>query len=74
MDAIVSFLFLLQPAVRTRRSDNSQEDLTVETVLSLFSTATSAKAIAKKMFPEVAQLLLAHAYQASELNAAPDFV
>jgi hypothetical protein len=36
----------------------------VENVLSLFSTVASAKAIAKKMFPEVAQLLLAHAYQA----------
>jgi hypothetical protein len=46
----------------------------VENVLSLFSTAASAKAMAKKMFPEVAQLLLAHAYQASELNAAPDFL
>jgi hypothetical protein len=46
----------------------------VENVLSLFSTAESAKAIAKKMFPEVAQLLLAHAYQASELNAAPHFL
>ncbi|CAM0911129.1 unnamed protein product [Alopecurus aequalis] len=57
--------YYVKPAVRTRRSDNSQEDLTVENVLSLFSTATSAKGIAKKMFPEVAQLLLAHAYQAS---------
>ncbi|XP_047073527.1 negative regulator of systemic acquired resistance SNI1-like isoform X1 [Lolium rigidum] len=55
--------FLL-PAVRTRRSDDTQQDLTVENVLSLFSTAASAKAMAKKMFPEVAQLLLAHAYQA----------
>ncbi|CAM0911127.1 unnamed protein product [Alopecurus aequalis] len=55
--------YYVKPAVRTRRSDNSQEDLTVENVLSLFSTATSAKGIAKKMFPEVAQLLLAHAYQ-----------
>lgn len=55
--------YYVKPAVRTRRSDNPQEDLTVENVLSLFSTATSAKAIAKKMFPEVAQLLLAHAYQ-----------
>ncbi|XP_051209101.1 negative regulator of systemic acquired resistance SNI1 isoform X1 [Lolium perenne] len=53
-----------KPAVRTRRSDDTQQDLTVENVLSLFSTAASAKAMAKKMFPEVAQLLLAHAYQA----------
>ncbi|KAL6624352.1 hypothetical protein ACP70R_031673 [Stipagrostis hirtigluma subsp. patula] len=50
-------------AVRTRRSDNSQQDLTLESVLSFFLTATSAKAMAKKMSSEVAQLLLAHAYQ-----------
>lgn len=52
-----------KPAVHTRRSDNSQQDLTLESVLGLFSTATSAKAIVKKMSSEVAQLLLAHAYQ-----------
>ncbi|KAK3152851.1 hypothetical protein QOZ80_2BG0164370 [Eleusine coracana subsp. coracana] len=50
-------------AVRTRRSDNSQQDLKLESVLSSFLTATSAKAIVKKMSSEVAQLLLAHAYQ-----------
>ncbi|KAL6624351.1 hypothetical protein ACP70R_031672 [Stipagrostis hirtigluma subsp. patula] len=50
-------------AVRTRRSDNSQQDLTLESVLSFFLTTTSAKAMAKKMSSEVAQLLLAHAYQ-----------
>ncbi|TVU01898.1 hypothetical protein EJB05_52639 [Eragrostis curvula] len=50
-------------AVRTRRSDNSQQDLKLESILSFFLTATSAKAIVKKMNSEVAQLLLAHAYQ-----------
>ncbi|GJM91008.1 hypothetical protein PR202_ga07342 [Eleusine coracana subsp. coracana] len=50
-------------AVRTRRSDNSQQDLKLESVLGSFLTATSAKAIVKKMSSEVAQLLLAHAYQ-----------
>ncbi|RCV06160.1 hypothetical protein SEVIR_1G139200v4 [Setaria viridis] len=50
-------------AVRTRRSDNSQQDLKLERVLSFFLTATSTKAIVKKMGTEVAQLLLAHAYQ-----------
>nr|CAB3446507.1 unnamed protein product [Digitaria exilis] len=49
--------------VRTRRSGNSQEDLKLESVLSFFLTATSAKAIVKKMGTEVGQLLLAHAYQ-----------
>ncbi|CAD6247830.1 unnamed protein product [Miscanthus lutarioriparius] len=50
--------------VRTRRrSDNSQEDLKLESVLSFFLTATSANAIVKKMGAEIAQLLLTHAYQ-----------
>ncbi|CAL4888127.1 unnamed protein product [Urochloa decumbens] len=48
--------------VRTRRSDNSQQDLKLESVLSFFLTDTSTKAIVKKMGAEVAQLLLAHAY------------
>uniref|UniRef100_J3KUQ8 Uncharacterized protein n=1 Tax=Oryza brachyantha TaxID=4533 RepID=J3KUQ8_ORYBR len=52
-----------KPAVRTRRSDNSQHDLTLENVLSLFSTAATAKGIVKKMSSEVVQLLLANAYQ-----------
>ncbi|KAL5211383.1 hypothetical protein ABZP36_022230 [Zizania latifolia] len=53
-----------KPVVRTQRTDNSQRDLTLENVLSLFSTATTAKSIVKKMGSEVAQLLLANAYQA----------
>uniref|UniRef100_A0A0D9YR33 Uncharacterized protein n=1 Tax=Oryza glumipatula TaxID=40148 RepID=A0A0D9YR33_9ORYZ len=52
-----------KPAVRTRRSDNSQHDLTLENVLTLFSTAATTKAIVKKMSSEVVQLLLANAYQ-----------
>jgi hypothetical protein len=55
--------FSSQGAVRTRRSDNSQEDLKLENVLSFFLTATSAKAIVRKMSAEIAQLLLTHAYQ-----------
>ncbi|KQJ94608.1 negative regulator of systemic acquired resistance SNI1 isoform X2 [Brachypodium distachyon] len=55
--------YYVKPAVRTRRSDNSQQDLTVESVLSLFSAATSAKAIVKNMHPDNAQLFLAHTYQ-----------
>ncbi|EAY85550.1 hypothetical protein OsI_06924 [Oryza sativa Indica Group] len=52
-----------KPAVRTRRSDNSQHDLTLENVLTLFSMAATTKAIVKKMSSEVVQLLLANAYQ-----------
>lgn len=56
--------FSSQGPVRTRRrSDNSQEDLKLESVLSFFLTATSANAIVKKMGAEIAQLLLTHAYQ-----------
>jgi hypothetical protein len=58
----------LQGAVRTRRSDNSQQDLKLGSVLSFFSTTTSAKAIVKKMGTEVAQHLLAHAYQVRDLK------
>lgn len=58
----------LQGAVRTRRSGNSQQDLKLESVLSFFLTDTSAKAIVKKMGTEVAQLLLAHAYQVRDLK------
>ncbi|KAF7084769.1 hypothetical protein CFC21_088310 [Triticum aestivum] len=55
--------YQVKSAVRTRRSNNSQQDLTVESALSMFSTEASAKAMVKMMCPEVAQLLLAHAYQ-----------
>ena len=57
-----------QGAVRTRRSDSSQQDLKLGSVLSFFLTTTSAKAIVKKMGTEVAQLLLAHAYQVRDLK------
>ncbi|KAL6877583.1 hypothetical protein ACP4OV_012798 [Aristida adscensionis] len=50
-------------AVRSRRSDNSQQKLNLNSVLSFFLTTTSTKAIVKKMSSDVAQLLLAHAYQ-----------
>ena len=58
----------LQGAVRTRRSDSSQQDLKLGSVLSFFLTTTSAKAIVKKMGTEVAQLLLAHAYQVRDIK------
>lgn len=60
--------FSSQGPVRTRRSDNSQEDLKLESVLSFFLTTASTKAIVKKMGAEIAQLLLAHAYQVTNLK------
>ncbi|VAI46654.1 unnamed protein product [Triticum turgidum subsp. durum] len=60
--------YQVKSAVRTRRSDNSQQDLTVESALSMFSSEASAKAMVKMMCPEVAQLLLAHAYQISVIH------
>lgn len=65
LDIILQYFskYCVKATIRTRRSDNSQKDLKLESVLSFFLTATSTKAIVKKMSSEVAQLLLAHAYQ-----------
>jgi hypothetical protein len=62
------FISSLQTTVRTRRSDNSQQDLKLENILGFFLTTTSTKAIVKKMSSEVAQLLLEHSYQVRYLK------
>ncbi|XP_057948946.1 negative regulator of systemic acquired resistance SNI1 isoform X1 [Malania oleifera] len=56
--------YIAKPAVRTRRSNDSKEDATLEGVLKCFSNINSAKSVVKKISSEVAQLLLAHAFQA----------
>lgn len=59
--------------VRTQKSDNSQHDLKLDCILSSFLTPASAKGIVKKMGAEIAQLLLAHAYQVC-LSAQTDSI
>ncbi|XP_038984953.1 negative regulator of systemic acquired resistance SNI1 isoform X2 [Phoenix dactylifera] len=56
--------YTTKSSVRTRRSNETSYDATLESVLSFFSTATSTKNIVKKISSEVAKLLLAHAFQA----------
>ncbi|OAY84252.1 hypothetical protein ACMD2_05442 [Ananas comosus] len=53
----------LASSVRTRRSNDTANDLTLESVMNFFSTPTATKNIAKKVTSEVALLLLAHAFQ-----------
>jgi len=51
-------------SICTRRSNDSPKVATFEDILNYFSSATSAKAIARKVAPRDAQLLLAHAFRA----------
>lgn len=52
-----------QPSVRTRRSNGSTNDGTFLDILKSFGNGSSTKSILKKISAEVAQLLLAHAFQ-----------
>ncbi|KAI8568241.1 hypothetical protein RHMOL_Rhmol02G0183500 [Rhododendron molle] len=56
--------YIAKPSVRTRRSSEPIEDATFDGVLKCFSNINSVKSIIKKISIEVAQLLLAHAFQA----------
>ncbi|XP_072984603.1 negative regulator of systemic acquired resistance SNI1 isoform X5 [Typha latifolia] len=56
--------YCLKHSVRTRRSNDAPKDLTLEGVLNYFSSTMSTKSIMKKITSEVAQVLLAHAFQA----------
>lgn len=51
-------------SVRTRRSNGSTNDATFPDILKTFENGSSTKSILKKISVEVAQLLLAHAFQA----------
>ncbi|KAJ0821910.1 putative negative regulator of systemic acquired resistance SNI1 [Helianthus annuus] len=66
LDMIVQFLkkYIPKTSVRTRRSNGSANDSTFGGVLNCFSNESSTKGIVKKISSEVAQLLLAHAFQA----------
>lgn len=56
--------FLLQPSVRTRRSNGPQaeESKTLNGILKTFSNGTNAKNITKKIGPDIVQILIGHAF------------
>ncbi|CAL5412298.1 unnamed protein product [Camellia sinensis] len=54
------------PSTRTRQSSDPIDDATYDGILKSFSNSNCAKNIIKKISAEVAQLLLAHAFQAVE--------
>lgn len=56
--------YVAKPSVRTRRSNGSTNDATFPDILKSFGNGSSTKSILKKISAEVAQLLLAHAFQA----------
>ncbi|KAL1829663.1 hypothetical protein ACET3Z_008075 [Daucus carota] len=56
--------YVAKPSVRTRRSNGSANDATFPDILKGFGNGSSTKSILKKISAEVAQLLLAHAFQA----------
>lgn len=66
LEMIVQYFrkYIAKPSVRTRRSNGSTDDATFGGVLRCFSNGNSTKSITKKISNEVAQLLLAHAFQA----------
>lgn len=66
LDMIVQYLlkYIPKTSVRTRRSNGSTNDSTFGGVLKCFSNGNSTKSIVKKISTEVAQLLLAQAFQA----------
>lgn len=60
----ISFnLQLMQTSIRTRRSNGSTNDSTFGGILNSFSNENSTKGIIKKISSEIAQLLLAQAFQ-----------
>ncbi|THG09188.1 hypothetical protein TEA_016711 [Camellia sinensis var. sinensis] len=56
--------YIAKPSTRTRQSSDPMDDATYDGILKSFSNSNCAKNIIKKISAEVAQLLLAHAFQA----------
>lgn len=54
---------ILQPSVRTRRSNGSVDDTTFSGALKYLSDITGTRSAIKKMGNEVIQLLLVHGFQ-----------
>ncbi|KAL8113072.1 hypothetical protein AgCh_020412 [Apium graveolens] len=55
--------YVAKPSMRTRRTNGSTNDATFLDILKSFGNGSSIKSILKKISAEVAQLLLAHAFQ-----------
>ncbi|KAK6264662.1 hypothetical protein SCA6_020096 [Theobroma cacao] len=66
LEIIVQYFlkYTAKPSVRTRRSDVTSEDSTLNRVLKSFSNGTYTRNIIKKIDVEAVQLLLAHAFLA----------
>ncbi|XP_052183658.1 negative regulator of systemic acquired resistance SNI1 isoform X1 [Diospyros lotus] len=66
LEIIVQYLqkYISKPSVRTRQSSVPTDDATFDGILKCFLDTNRAKNITKKITSEVAQLLLAHAFQA----------
>ncbi|KAJ4808287.1 negative regulator of systemic acquired resistance (SNI1) [Rhynchospora pubera] len=65
LEVILQYLskYCMKASVRTRRA-NIPNEITVDSVLSNFSTTVNAKTIAKKISSGIFQMLLAHLFQA----------
>lgn len=66
LELIVQYFqkYIAKPSIRTRQSSDPIDDATYDGILKSFSNSNCAKNIIKKISAEVAQLLLAHAFQA----------
>ncbi|KAB1221997.1 hypothetical protein CJ030_MR2G018489 [Morella rubra] len=60
--------YTAKPSVRTRRSNDSTEDATLNGALKCFTNSTYTKSIIKKIGIEVIQVLLAHAFKHSSVQ------
>ena len=73
--SLLIFLFtlyhsILQPSVRTCRSNGSVDDTTFSGALKCFSDITGTKSAVKRIGTEVIQLLLVHGFQVIGLALA----
>lgn len=66
LEIIVKYFskYIVKPSARTKKSNASIEDAALDGVLMRLSNKTSTKSIIKKIGSDVAQILLAHAFQA----------
>ncbi|XP_026448411.1 negative regulator of systemic acquired resistance SNI1-like isoform X2 [Papaver somniferum] len=74
LDIILQYFekYVPKTSLQTRRSNNSPEVSKLDVVLKCFSNVASTRGIVKKINVEVAQLLLAHAFQAYTCEKADD--
>lgn len=61
------YYLILQPSVRTRRTNGSADDTTFGGALKFFSNITIARSTTKKIGSEEIQLLLVHGFQVIDI-------